>query len=94
MNKLRYPWKEHIINIKKRGFEYLSWKEFPHHCTDGPNCEIAYIWSKKEMDDILTKNGFNILKHKKAHFPVLNRYKKFELFLAKIFGFYRFLWCK
>ena len=94
MNKLRYPWKEHIINIKKRGFEYFSWQEFPHHCTDGPNCEIAYIWSKEQMTNILTKNGFKIIKHKKAHFPVLNRYKNFELFLAKIFGFYRFLWCK
>lgn len=94
VNNLMSPWKDHVMNIKKKGTGYLSWKEFPHHCTDGPNCEIAYIWSKKEMSDILIKNGFKITDYKKAHFPVINRYKDFELFLAKIFGFYRFLWCK
>ena len=92
VGKVSRKWKSR--HLLKRGFEYFSWQEFPHHCTDGPNCEIAYIWSKEQMTNILTKNGFKIIKHKKAHFPVLNRYKNFELFLAKIFGFYRFLWCK
>ena len=48
-HKPKEPWKSHIKNFKIKGSSYLSWENFPHHCTDGPDCEIANIYTKKEI---------------------------------------------
>lgn len=87
-------WEEHVTNVKKRGLSYLGWNEFPHHCTDGPNCEIAYIFSKKDMYDKLENAGFIVEKNIKAHFPMGGKFPKLERAIGSAIGFHRIIWCK
>jgi ubiquinone/menaquinone biosynthesis C-methylase UbiE len=90
---LKEPWKEHYENYKARGRDYISWNTWPHHCTDGPGCEIAYIRTFNEMKTMLETAGFSVERARKAHFPV-GLPKKFERFLARYLGFYQFIWCR
>lgn len=85
-------WSEHIANFKTMGWKYISWNEFPHHCTDGPNCTTAYIYYKKEIADKLAKHGLVVNSSCKTHFPVWGgkRFVKLETALAKKLGFFRF----
>ncbi|MBK6912282.1 MAG: class I SAM-dependent methyltransferase [Ignavibacteriales bacterium] len=53
--KSKGVWKAHIFNFKKIGGRYMSWKEFPHHCTDGPDCAIAFILSKQAVIKLFEK---------------------------------------
>ena len=87
------PWKTHIENYKSRRWSYFGWNNWPHHCTDGPACEIAYIRTLKEMKNLLENAGFEVTRAHKAHFPI-SAPKKLEAFLAKYIGFYQFIWCK
>lgn len=86
-------WNLHVKNFKKDGWQYLSWKNFPHHCTDGPDCYIANIYTKKEMIQMLEKAGFKIEKIKKAHFPLGGYFPRFERFLGSFMGFHQLIWC-
>jgi SAM-dependent methyltransferase len=85
-------WTLHLNNVKVMGAKYLSWNEFPHHCTDGPECTIANIYYKKEIIDLLAKHDLIVNRTEKYHFPVLRSMPKLELSLAKYFGFFRFYW--
>lgn len=85
-------WALHAKNFKKDGWSYLSWKNFPHHCTDGPDCYIANIYYLSEIKDMLEKSGFKIIKAKKAHFPMGGNFPKLEKFLAKYIGFHQLVW--
>lgn len=86
------PWATHIGNIRERGWKYFGWSEWPHHCTDGPECEIAYIRSWREMETIISDAGFSIDRRRKAHLPI-GLTPGVELALAKSLGFYQFIWC-
>lgn len=85
-------WKEHLENLNSIGWSYLSWKNFPHRCTDGANCKIAFILSKKEGIQLLKNAGFKVLKTDKAHFPIGAKFPKLERFLARFIGFHQFYW--
>jgi hypothetical protein len=87
-------WALHIKNFKKDGWTYLSWKNFPHHCTDGPDCYIANIYYQSEIRKRLEVAGFEIEKMKKAHFPIGGRFPKLERFLAKYIGFHQLVWAR
>lgn len=87
-------YKEHLKNFTDLGWKYLSWREFPHHCTDGPGCKIANIYNRREIVDLLTKNGFKIDKIKKAHLPLGGGFPALERSLAGIFGFHFIIWAK
>ena len=41
-------WDIHYQNFLKRGWSYLNACNFVHHCTDGPKCQVAFAFSKKE----------------------------------------------
>lgn len=90
--KIADPWKRHVKNYRNIGLSYFSWGNWPHHCTDGPDCEIANIYDKREIVHLLDKAGFIIKKMRKTHFPIAGKYPTIELFLAKYFGFYQFIW--
>jgi ubiquinone/menaquinone biosynthesis C-methylase UbiE len=88
-------WAEHVDNFKKYGWSYLSWKEFPHHCTDGPGCNIANIYYNSEVYDMLKKSGMEVYKTEKTHFPITGgKNVKLEDFLASKMGFFQFFWAK
>jgi hypothetical protein len=84
-------WKLHIQNFKSMRWKYYSWKEFPHHCTDGPKCPIANIYYKKEVLRKLNAKGLKVNKTIKAHFPVFQgKMIKYESILARRVGFFQF----
>lgn len=87
-------WALHVKNFKKDGWSYLSWKNFPHHCTDGPDCYIANIYDQSEIRVMLEKAGFKIEKMKKAHFPIGGYFPKLERFLASFMGFHQIVWAR
>ena len=86
------PWKSHIKNFRNIGWEYFSWKNWHHHCTDGPDCQIANIYRKREIINLLREAGFSLQRMKKAHFPLGGIYIALERFLASYIGFYNFVW--
>jgi ubiquinone/menaquinone biosynthesis C-methylase UbiE len=92
--KSKGNWALHIENFKKTGWKYLSWRVFPHHCTDGPDCTIANIYSQNKVKEMLESAGFKVEKIKKAHFPVNGRFPKSERFLGSFMGFHQLFWVK
>ena len=45
-------WDMHYLNFLKYGWSYLSEKKFTHHCPDGPECEIAYSYTRREINEL------------------------------------------
>jgi len=90
--KITDPWNSHIKNLYKFGWAYFSWRNWHHHCTDGPECEIANVYYKSEIISLLENAGFKVKKMRKAHFPIGSKYPALELFLARYIGFYQFVW--
>jgi len=86
-------WEIHYLNFLKEGWNYLRAKNFIHHCTDGPECPIAYAFSKSDAHKLF--RAFFELRTKVAHFP-LNRYSRWlpfalERLLASRIGWYLFV---
>jgi ubiquinone/menaquinone biosynthesis C-methylase UbiE len=87
----------HYQNYKGIGTEYFSFTEFSHHCTDDPECPIAYFFTKKEITQLFS-NYFVDLSYKVAHFPVHNTIRifplSFEQRIASRLGGYLFIYGK
>lgn len=86
-------WDIHYQNFLKRGWSYLKADNFVHHCTDGPECPIAFAFSKNEARQLFAK--FRDVNFRVAHFP-LRRYSRYfpfavERFLARTMGWYLFV---
>ena len=67
-----------------------------HHCTDGPECPIAYAFSKAEARKRF--GSFRGVEMKVAHFP-LQKYRawfplRLEKFLASRIGWYLFIFAE
>ena len=94
-NTDRKIWEIHYDNFLKAGWGYLKAENFVHHCTDGPECPIAFAFSKTEARQLFSH--FQSVQMKVAHFP-LNRYPlgqwlpfSVERFLAAKIGWYLFI---
>ena len=94
-NTDRKIWEIHYDNFLKAGWSYLKAENFVHHCTDGPECPIAFAFSKTEARRLFAR--FQSVQMKVAHFP-LNRYPlgqwlpfSVERFLAANIGWYLFI---
>jgi len=94
-NADRKIWEIHYQNFLGEGWGYLHAKNFIHHCTDGPECPIAFAFSKAEARQIFSR--YRHIHFKVAHFP-LNRYPlgrffpfHVERFLAARIGWYLFI---
>lgn len=87
-------WKQHIGNFKIKGWKYLSWNNFPHHCTDGPNCEIANTYYIRDIKWLLERTGFSVEKIRKGHFPIGGHYPAVERWLAGFMGFHTLAWAR
>jgi hypothetical protein len=86
-------WDLHYRNFLRNGWTYLRAQNFVHHCTDGPECPIAYAFSKPEAASLF--KNFRDVDLRVAHFP-LQKYSsripfRLEKFLAKRFGWYLFI---
>ena len=89
----RRVWEIHYHNFLREGWSYLRAENFVHHCTDGPECPIAYAFSKREAGILFSK--FQNVRFRVAHFP-LRKYSRavpffIERFLARHFGWYLFI---
>jgi preprotein translocase subunit SecG len=92
-NQDRRVWDLHYQNFLKQGWVYLRASNFVHHCTDGPECPVAYAFSKNEAHTLFAK--FSSVQMKVAHFP-LKKYRRWVPFsLEKCFaarvGWYLFI---
>ncbi len=88
-------WDSHYQNFLREGWSYLKADSFVHHCTDGPECPYAYVFSKADANKRFSM--FKEVQMKVAHFP-LCKYRKngilwaIEKFLAPKIGFYLFIY--
>jgi ubiquinone/menaquinone biosynthesis C-methylase UbiE len=94
-NADRKVWDIHYHNFLREGWRYLNANSFVHHCTDGPECPIAFAFSKAEARRLFSR--FRNVRMSIAHFP-LNRYPlgkwfpfSVERFLANKIGWYLFI---
>lgn len=85
----------HYQNYASLGRSYLSVKEFPHHCADGPECPIANSYTKREVRQLF-EPYFTNLRFAVAHFPIHNTIrffpKRLEQALASRLGWYLFIY--
>jgi SAM-dependent methyltransferase len=86
-------WDIHYQNFLQRGWNYLKAINFVHHCTDGPECPIAFAFTKTEARRLFA--NFRSVRTRVAHFP-LRRYSRrapfaLEKFLAQWIGWYLFI---
>jgi len=77
----------HYQHFLKRGWSYLAARNFVHHCTDGPECPYAYVYSRSDARRRFAK--FSKVETKVAHFP-LRKYQKLKwipLWIEKIIAY-------
>lgn len=93
-NADRKVWEIHYHNFLRNGWSYLAARNFVHHCTDGPECPIAFAFTKPEAQKLFAR--FRDVQMKVAHLP-LNKYSfgrsipfGVEKFLASRIGWYLF----
>jgi len=95
-NEDRKIWDLHYRNFLREGWPYLRAKNFVHHCTDGPECPVAYAFSRPEVRDLFKQ--FREVRTQVAHFPIRKyargRWVPFgvEKFLAGRLGWYLFIY--
>lgn len=70
-NESRQVWDIHYRNFLRQGWRYFTARNFVHHCTDGPECPIAYVYSAREARQLFRQ--FRTVRTSVGHFP-LNKY--------------------
>jgi ubiquinone/menaquinone biosynthesis C-methylase UbiE len=95
-NQDKRIWDLHYQGFLKEGWSYLRASNFVHHCTDGPECPVAYAFSKAEARRLFSR--FATVETKVAHFP-LRKYSRWipfgvEKFLAPKLGWYLFIYAR
>lgn len=61
-------WDVHYRNVLRDGFGYIRSARFVHHCTDGPACPVAYVYSAAEVRRLF--GAFGDVQTRAAHFPL------------------------
>jgi ubiquinone/menaquinone biosynthesis C-methylase UbiE len=89
-------WEIHYRNFLREGWPYLQARNFVHHCTDGPECPVAFAFSRNEARKLFA--AFRRIEMKVAHFP-LKKYSAripfaVEKFLASTIGWYLFIYAE
>jgi len=89
-------WQIHYENWLRAGWSYLKAKNFVHHCTDGPECPFAFVYSDADVRRIFGE-WFTDISTRATHFP-LNRYPLLkelpfgvEKWAARTMGWYLFV---
>ncbi|MST95301.1 MAG: class I SAM-dependent methyltransferase, partial [Pedosphaera sp.] len=94
-NTDRQVWEIHYGNFLKAGWSYLQARNFVHHCTDGPECPVAFAFNQAEARRLFAR--FAEVQIKVAHFPI-RKYSSgqwvpfgVEKLLASTLGWYLFI---
>jgi ubiquinone/menaquinone biosynthesis C-methylase UbiE len=88
-------WDLHYNNFLRGGWRYLTPSQFVHHCTDGPECPYAYVYSRSEAARVFSK--FKSVSTRVVHFPLTKYgfdskfFRRIETFLARLMGWYLFI---
>jgi ubiquinone/menaquinone biosynthesis C-methylase UbiE len=95
-NQDKRVWNLHYQGFLKEGWSYLRASNFVHHCTDGPECPVAYAFSRSEARQLFSR--FATVETKVAHFP-LRKYSRWipfgvEKSLAPWLGWYLFIYAR
>ena len=95
-NEDKQIWEIHYQNFLRDGWRYLRARNFLHHCTDEPECPVAYAFSKGEARKLFAK--FRDVRMSLAHFP-LRKYSTgiplaVEKFVAARMGWYLFIFAR
>lgn len=48
-NQAAQVWQGHYKNFLERGWTYFRSSQFVHHCTDGPECPIAFVYTRSDV---------------------------------------------
>lgn len=93
-NKFRKgAFERHYRIFKNFGARYFRASEFVNHCTDGPECPFAKVYSKRSARKLFS--SFVNLNFYVRHFPLTSYFSwmpiSFERFLAKRMGWYLFI---
>ena len=92
-NEKREVWEIHYQNFLRNGWSYLKAKNFVHHCTDGPECPLAFAYTKRDARRFFSR--FHDIRMKVAHLPIRKYWARFpfalEKFLAPKLGWYLFI---
>jgi ubiquinone/menaquinone biosynthesis C-methylase UbiE len=92
-NEDRQVWEIHYHNFLRDGWGYLRARNFVHHCTDGPECPVAYAFSKSDAANLF--ENFSNVEFCIAHFPLRKYWSRFpfglEKLLARRLGWYLFI---
>jgi hypothetical protein len=95
-NEDKQIWEIHYQNFLRDGCRYLRARNFVHHCTDGPECPVAYAFSKAEARKLFAK--FRDVQTVVAHFPLRKYSSKIpfavERFVASKMGWYLFIFAR
>lgn len=70
-NESRQVWDIHYRNFLQQGWRYFRARNFVHHCTDGPECPFAFVYSAREARQLFSQ--FGTVRTSVGHFP-LNKY--------------------
>lgn len=70
-NESRQVWDIHYRNFLRQGWRYFAARNFVHHCTDGPECPFAFVYSAREARQLFSQ--FRAVRTSLGHFP-LNKY--------------------
>jgi ubiquinone/menaquinone biosynthesis C-methylase UbiE len=94
-NQAAQVWEIHYQNFLRESWSYLRASKFIHHCTDGPECPVAYAFSRREAEKLFAR--FSNVHMTVAHFPA-RRYAfgewvpfAVEKWLAPRIGWYLFI---
>ncbi|MGH7992240.1 MAG: class I SAM-dependent methyltransferase [Limisphaerales bacterium] len=92
-NQDRQVWSIHYQNFLREGWRYLRAGNFVHHCTDGPECPVAYAFTRAEATALFS--NFRHVRTTVAHLPLKKYYRGIpfglEKFLARRMGWYLFI---
>lgn len=61
-------WEAHYKNFLETGWQYFAPSRFVHHCTDGPECPIAYTFTRQDAQRLFA--GFGAVTTRVAHLPL------------------------
>jgi hypothetical protein len=61
-------WAAHYANFRRLGWRYLRARTFVHHCTDGPECPVAFTFTRRDVARLF--HEFTTLQIGGAHFPL------------------------
>jgi SAM-dependent methyltransferase len=61
-------WHLHYENFLRMGWPYLSASNFVHHSTDGPECPIAYVYTRRMVREIF--RNFSSVRTVAVHLPL------------------------